>query len=90
MSAQIIARSRYSADPSSGPPRSEVAFSSPPLRLAPPLELVQFERTLAHSLDVDLRLDLASFEELLSGLARPAKVIPQLAAAFRNHTLLKP
>lgn len=87
MSAQIVARSRYSADPSSGPPRSEVAFSSPPLRLAPPLELVQVERTIVHSLDVDLGLDFVSFKELLSGLGRPAKVIPQLAAAFRDHTL---
>ena len=43
-----------------------------------------------HSLDVDLRLDIVSFQKLLNRLVRPAKVIPQLAAAFRDHTLRKP
>jgi len=62
----------------------------PEVRLMLAEEIAKVERAVAHSLDVDLRLDLASFDELLSGLTRPAKVIPQLAAAFRDHTLRRP
>lgn len=79
----VSVRSRDSADAGVGPAPSKVEIRSPLRPARGPLRLVQVATHASHSLDIDLTLDPAAFEELVTRLQQPPRVIPQLAAAFR-------